>query len=66
VNTFTQYDFRTTFCQCAEDNRDLHAWMMNIYTRGCLDAPEFLPAGSHLRIHGEEPYPRFIVRRDYA
>jgi|LNFM01.1.fsa_nt_gb hypothetical protein len=66
MNTFTQYDFRTSFCQCAEDNRSIHAWMMNIYTRGSLDAPEFLPAGSHVCNHDGEAYSRFVDRRDYA
>jgi hypothetical protein len=40
--------------------------MMNIYTRGSLDAPEFLPAGSHVCNHDGEPYSRVVDRRDYA
>lgn len=63
MQTFSQYDFRTAMTQCAEDSRDVHAWMANILTRGCMDAPDYLPAGSHVADHNGEPCSRFTLRR---
>ncbi len=62
MNTFTQYDMRSAFVQMRENNEDLRAWMANILTRGCLDAPEWLPAGSHVANQDGEPYSRFADR----
>lgn len=63
MDTFTQYDFRTSFVQMAEDSRSLHAWMANILTRGSLDAPDYLPAGSHVADPDHKPVTRFTLRR---